>query len=72
MLTMFMYSHFYRVAVGDMRKQIELNSELVYKMILEQKMNWSALMSHVPDVDKTEYVSVKCKSGCCKYFLEKK
>ncbi len=72
MLTLFLYSNFYRVAVGETRKQIEINRELIDKLIYEKETGWSALMSHTPYVDKTEYQIETCKEGCCKYLLPKK
>jgi hypothetical protein len=72
MLTLFLYSNFYRVAVGETRKQIEINRELIDKLIYEKETGWSALMSHTPYVDKTQYEVHTCKQGCCKYLLPKK
>lgn len=71
MLTLFLYSNFYRVAIGDTRKQIELNSDLLHKFMMEEKTSWSKLMSHVPDLDNREYEIYTCKEGCCHYFVEK-
>ena len=60
-----MYHTYIKVAVGPLRKQIELNKELVRVYVLEQKTCWSTVLAHTPEAEKKE--TFYCRNGCCKY-----
>jgi hypothetical protein len=55
------------VAVGPLRKQIELNKELVREYLLEQETCWSTVLTHTPEAEKKE--TLTCRNGCCKYTV---
>lgn len=63
-----MYQTYWRVAVGQLRQQIELNKELVRLYIDDQNSAWSTTLIHVPEREQKE--TFTCRKGCCKFQLQ--
>jgi hypothetical protein len=63
-----MYHQAYlRVAVGQLRDQIEFNKELVRLQTVEQQTCWSTTISHTPKAENKKMLT--CKNGCCIYEM---
>ena len=60
-----MYQTYMRVAVGQLRQQIETNKELIEILLLEPHTTWENNMIHTPDKEK-KYVFT-CRKGCCRF-----
>lgn len=58
-----MYQTYWRVAVGPLRQQIELNKELVRLYMIDQQTAWSTALVHVPPKEKV----FTCRNGCCRF-----
>ena len=65
MIGYYMYQTYMRVAVGQLRQQIETNKELIEILLLEPHTSWNTLMSHTPEAEKKDIYS--CRKGCCRY-----
>jgi len=62
-----MYQAYLRVAVGQLRDQIEFNKELVRLQTVEQQTCWSTTISHTPKAENKKMLT--CNNGCCIYEL---
>ena len=67
MMGWYMYQAYLRVAVGQLREQIEFNKELVRLQTVEQQTSWSEAISHTPKAENKNMLT--CKDGCCIYEM---
>ena len=64
MFSYYMYKSYLFIPVGELRRQIEFNRELLETNLLESHTGWTTLMCHVPNREKSKMC---CERGCCKY-----
>jgi len=62
-----MYQTYLKVAVGQLREQIEFNKELLRFQVVEKQTSWNTLLSHTPKAEDKNMLT--CKDGCCIYEL---
>lgn len=62
-----MYHHYIKVAVGQLRQQIELNKELVEKYLLDEQTSWNTVLIHTPNKEKQKIFT--CRKGCCRFVV---
>lgn len=62
-----MYQTYWRVAVGQLREQIEFNKELLRFQIIENQTAWSNTLIHTPVAEVKNVLT--CRNGCCRYQL---
>ncbi len=62
-----MYQTYWKVAVGPLRQQIELNKELLRLQIADKQTSWSTTLIHTPEAKEKKLLT--CRDGCCKFFL---
>ena len=67
MIGYYMYHTYMKVAVGQVRQQIELNKELLRLYEADKKTNWNVTLIHTPVAEVKEVLT--CRNGCCKFSL---
>lgn len=60
-----MYHTYMKVAVGQVRQQIELNKELLRLYEADKKTNWCVTLIHTPKAEVKEVLT--CRNGCCRF-----
>ena len=67
MIGYYMYHTYWRVAVGQLRQQIEFNKELLRLYEGDKKTNWNVTLIHTPEAEDKKVFT--CRNGCCKWTL---
>lgn len=62
-----MYQTYWRVAVGQLREQIELNKEMLRLYEADKHTTWDKTLIHTPEAEKK--LVLTCRNGCCRYSL---
>jgi hypothetical protein len=65
MIGYYMYQTYWRVAVGQLHKQIEFNKELLRLYEADKKTDWNTTLVHTPKAEVKEVLT--CRNGCCRF-----
>jgi hypothetical protein len=61
----YLYKTYWKVVMGPLYQQIELNKQTKFLQEAQNKTEWNKLLSHTAD---SKEVITTCKNGCCKFF----